>query len=66
MSLFKTFDINDRLKLQFRTEGYNVLNSPQFSNPDTNLSDGANTFGTIRSTRAFSERQIQFALRITF
>jgi hypothetical protein len=60
MSLFKTFDIDDRLKLQFRTEGYNILNSPQFTNPDANLSDGANNFGMIR------ERQIQFALRITF
>jgi hypothetical protein len=66
MSLFKTFDIGDRTKFQFRTEGYNILNKPQFTNPDANLSDGVNTFGTIRSTRAFSERQIQLALRIIF
>ncbi|HLJ25815.1 MAG TPA: TonB-dependent receptor [Candidatus Angelobacter sp.] len=66
MSLFKTFDVNDRLKLQFRTEGYNILNTPQFTSPDANLSDGPGQFGTIRSTRAFSERQIQLALRISF
>jgi Carboxypeptidase regulatory-like domain len=66
MSLFKTFDVTDRAKLQFRTEGYNILNTPQFTNPDANLSDGQNDFGIIRATRAFSERQIQFALRITF
>jgi hypothetical protein len=66
MSLFKNFDITDRAKLQFRTEGYNILNTPQLTNPDANLSDGANNFGIIRATRAFSERQIQLALRITF
>jgi hypothetical protein len=66
MSLFKTFDVNDRLKLQLRTEGYNILNTPQFTNPDANLSDGPDNFGAIRSTRAFSERQIQLALRVMF
>ena len=66
MSLFKTFDAGERTKLQFRAEGYNILNSPQFTNPDANLSDGPGGFGVIRATRAFSERQIQLALRITF
>jgi hypothetical protein len=66
MSLFKAFEVNDRVRLQFRAEGYNILNTPQFTNPDANLSDGPNNFGTIRATRAFSERQIQVALRITF
>src|SRR5262249_51290253 len=66
MSLFKTFDLSERTRLQFPTEGYNILNTPQFTNPDANLSDGPGNFGLIRATRAFSERQIQFALRITF
>lgn len=66
MSLFKTFELSERTRLQFRTEGYNILNTPQFTNPDANLSDGPANFGVIRSTRAFSERQIQFALRVTF
>lgn len=66
MSLFKTFEVSERVRLQFRTEGYNILNTPQFTNPDANLSDGPANFGIIRSTRAFSERQIQFALRVTF
>jgi len=66
MSLFRTFELNDRIKFQFRTEGYNILNIPQFTNPDANVSDGPSNFGIIRLTRAFSERQIQVALRITF
>jgi hypothetical protein len=66
MSLFKSFDLTERTKLQFRTEGYNILNTPQFTNPDANVSDGPANFGIIRATRAFSERQIQFALKIMF
>lgn len=66
ISLFKTFEIRDRMKFQFRTEAYNILNTPQFTNPDANLSDGSSDFGVIRATRAFSERQIQLALRVTF
>jgi hypothetical protein len=66
MSLFKMIDLGERTRLQLRAEGYNILNTPQFTNPDANLSDGANGFGAIRSTRAFSERQVQLALRITF
>jgi hypothetical protein len=50
--------------MQFRAEMYNVFNSPQFSNPDSNPNDG--TFGEINSTREFSEREIQFALKLMF
>jgi hypothetical protein len=66
MSLFKTFDLSDDLKLQLRTEGYNILNTPQFTNPDASWSDGTGSFGIIRATRAFSERQVQLAVRVTF
>ena len=65
-SWFKTFDVRDDLKLQFRLEAYNILNTPQFTNPGSSWSDGPQNFGVIRGTRAFSERQIQLALRITF
>jgi Carboxypeptidase regulatory-like domain len=66
MSFFKTFDLREDLKLQLRTEGYNILNTPQFTNPDASWSDGQANFGIIRATRAFSERQIQLAMRLTF
>ncbi|MBS1798956.1 MAG: TonB-dependent receptor [Acidobacteria bacterium] len=37
LSLFKNFDIYERLKLEFRTEAFNVLNTTQFVNPSSSL-----------------------------
>ena len=64
-SLFKNFTLTERVKMQFRTEVFNVLNHPQYVNPDQNVNDGT-SFGVINTTRQFSERQIQFAFRFTF
>jgi hypothetical protein len=38
LSLFKNFDIHEGLKLEFRTEAFNVLNTAQFVNPSSALS----------------------------
>jgi hypothetical protein len=64
-SLFKDFPFTERWRLQFRAESFNLTNTPQFSTPDNNLSDGSN-FGRITSTLPGSERHIQFALRLMF
>jgi hypothetical protein len=72
-SLFKKFSLTERVKMEFRAEGFNILNHPQYVNPNTDLG-GINgsglpsnsSFGLINSTRQFSERQIQFAFRFTF
>jgi hypothetical protein len=70
ISLFKTFPVAERLRLQFRCEAYNVFNHTQFSAVDTAArfdpqGNQVNTrFGQLIDARP--PRQIQFALRATF
>src|SRR6202158_3597591 len=63
-SIFKDFRLTDRLITQFRTEFFNLTNTPQYLQPVGNM--GSGDFGKIQSTRFSSERQIQFALRLSF
>lgn len=63
-ALQKNFPITERVNTEFRTEAFNVFNTPQFSNPDGNLNDG--NYGLISGLQYNSVRQIQFALRVTF
>ncbi|WP_321472526.1 TonB-dependent receptor [uncultured Paludibaculum sp.] len=63
-SLFKDFAFTERIKLQFRAEGTNVANTPQFSVPNNNRQDVS--FGKVTSTGSGTERHIQFALRLQF
>jgi hypothetical protein len=58
----KNFRIREDIKLQFRSEFFDVLNHTNFGFPDAKTTDAA--FGTIRST--FPSRQIQFALKLLF
>jgi len=64
ISVFKDFTLYERMKLQFRSEFYNVANHPHFLNPNSSLGNG--NFGVINNTVQASERQIEFALRLTF
>lgn len=48
----------------FRTEFFNAFNTPNFQDPDLNISDGA-AFGVINSTLG-NPRVIQFALKYNF
>jgi len=63
-SLFKNIPIAGRLVGQLRFEAYNLLNHPEFTNPDSGYNDG--NFGQINGTRQHSERELQGALRFTF
>jgi hypothetical protein len=54
---------HEKGSLQFRAEFFNLLNHPQFSNPDSNFASP--TFGVISST-AVSARVGQLALRFAF
>jgi hypothetical protein len=73
-SVFKDFRMTERVITQFRAEFFNLFNTPQYIQPDANYTDcnpnslGACTgnFGRITTTRFSSERQIQFALRVSF
>lgn len=70
ISLFKTTDITERWKTEFRVEAFNALNHPNFGMPSGSFSagpDGLNqsgTFGTI--TAATDGRALQFALKVLF
>jgi hypothetical protein len=77
-SLFKDTHLTESKVLQLRAEAFNLANTPQFNNPAAtvgtyNATTGkwSNGFGTISSAASEStfqrtERQIQFAAKITF
>jgi hypothetical protein len=62
-AIFKEFPIRERLKIQFRSEFFNLSNTPSFM-PPTGLIDSAS--GATITATSTSPRQIQFALRLSF
>ena len=62
-SLFKTFPIAERVKIQFRAELYNAYNQASFNSPNTNPTSGA--FGTVTDT-ASESKNWQFSLFLKF
>lgn len=65
LALMKSTNLGrEGMNLEFRAEFFNAFNTPQFSNPDTAVSDGP-TFGQISST-AVNPRIIQLALKLNF
>jgi len=70
-SVFKDFAITERFKFQFRSEAFNLFNTPIFNTPDASLGDakslgGNGNFGRILSSIAGTERRLQFSLRLQF
>ncbi len=63
--VFKSFPIplREGMRFDFRTEFFSLTNSPNFSNPNTNVSGGAN-MGRI--TSAGGARVVQFAAKLVF
>ena len=64
LSTFKDFKFTERYTLQFRAEFFNLMNHPNFVNPNYNFTDS--NFGKLQSTRLGNERQIQFAAKFFF
>jgi outer membrane receptor protein involved in Fe transport len=58
----KTFSIREKVRMQFRSEFFNVLNHTNFGFP--NQTSTSSAFGTI--TTAYPARQIQFALKLMY
>ncbi len=63
-SVFKAFDLRESLKLQFRAEAFNLLNTPWFGAPNTNL--GSPNFGVVSPSQANDPRNIQLAIKLVF
>ncbi len=66
MALFKEFPlgtVREGMRMEFRSEFFNVFNHPNFGSVDTGLGDGS--FGTI-SGLAVSMREMQLGLKLYF
>jgi hypothetical protein len=76
LAIRREFAIHEALKLQFRAEGFNIFNHPNFGSINPNF--GTATFGQATATLASSlgvlsplyqqggPRSMQFALKFVF
>jgi hypothetical protein len=62
-SVFKSFPVRERARVQLRGEFFNLFNTPSFSNPSATFNTSA--FGTISST-SNNNRQVQVAAKFLF
>lgn len=62
LSVNKNFNFSERIRLQFRSEFFNLLNHTNLGIP--NQQANSTSFGSI--TGAFPARQVQFAMKLMF
>jgi len=70
-SITKVTKIAERLSFEFRVEAFDILNRPNFGNPNLSAQVGSASFGVINSTRfptgdSGSARQLQFGGKLIF
>ncbi|MFZ0274049.1 MAG: TonB-dependent receptor [Acidobacteriaceae bacterium] len=63
-SLQKNLQFTERYVLELHGDAFNVTNTPQFTNPDGNLTDA--NYGKVTGTELDSQREIQLAARFVF
>jgi hypothetical protein len=63
-SLFKTFALPSRMRLQVRLESFNLFNTPWFGAPNTNVTNAG--FGRVTPTQANDPRNVQIGVRFMF
>jgi len=72
LSLFKNIQIHERYNLQLRLESFNTTNTPEFANPQTNLTNS--NYGYVTATLGSGTgvngtgggRAVQLGCRFTF
>jgi hypothetical protein len=64
ISVSKSWNLTEALRLQFRVEGYNITNTPQYGGADTTVGDPG--FGRVTSTTNIGPRNIQLGARLDF
>ena len=64
MGIFKDTPVGEKLRVEFRTELFNVFNHAQFYSIDGNSGNAGTTFGQPQKVR--DPRLVQFALKLLF
>ena len=64
MNLLKRVRINETQELQLRIDAVNLLNHPNFGDPNLNINTPNNDFGRI--TTATGSRAFSFQARLNF
>ena len=62
-SVFKTFPVKERMRVEFRAEAFNFTNTPLFAPPGTTF--GTPTFGVVTGQEN-TPRQVQLVLKVLF
>ena len=67
LGIFRSFNITEKINLQFRGEALNVTNTPALNNPNANVSTTSNFMAiTAASTGQSPQRTMRFGLRLAF